>query len=76
MTSYVVLLPCKCSVVVDHDKGDRAVVCDGGGLSMPDGDHLPTSMVECPGGRGYVVTAETIETVRHKVAPLRAKDVA
>jgi hypothetical protein len=76
MTAYVVLLPCRCSVVVDHEKGDRAVVCDGGGLSMPDGEVSPTSMVECPGGRGYKVTAELIETVRHLVTPMRAKDVA
>ena len=68
-----VLLPCGCAVLVDHPKGDRLVVCEGGGFSIPEGEHgLDRERLDvCPGGVKYAVHAEPTETVIDSVRALR-----
>ena len=63
----VVRLPCGCDAVVDHLSGDRGVVCEGGGL-RPDPDDATGvgPSLTCPGGRGYVLTAE-LQPPKYKV---------
>lgn len=58
-------LPCGCAAVVEHDKGDRAITCPGGGWSMPEGSRSVSAMRECDGGRVYVITA--VPDVRYVV---------
>lgn len=72
MNPQRVVLPCGCAVTVDHESGERRVVCPGGGLSVPEGVRLVdrSRLDVCPGSRGYCVTAERVETVVHTVRPL------
>lgn len=60
-----VALPCGCPVLVAHEKGEQRVVCEGGGMSGG-----PAKWEECPGGRGYVVSAERVSTVMYSVRAL------
>lgn len=60
-----VALPCGCPVIVNHEKGDRRVVCEGGGVTGG-----PVEWVVCPGGRGYVVNAHEVTTVLYEVRAL------
>lgn len=59
-TRYV--LPCKCVVMLDFDHGSRRVICDGDDPARPDR--------RCEGGRGYIVTAEIVETVFYQALPM------
>ena len=72
MTAHRLVLPCGCAVTVDHESGERRIVCPGGGLSVPEGARLidRSKLDVCPGGRGYCVTAERVATVMHTVRAL------
>lgn len=64
-------LPCGCPVIVHHEKGDRRVVCEGGGLTGG-----PVDWEECPGGRSYAVHAQEITTTSYVVRALHVVEEA
>lgn len=57
----IVLAQCGCTLLVDHDKGDRLTKCGGGGTS---------DLAECKGGISYSVHAEVVDKVTYTVRPL------
>lgn len=67
-------LPCRCVVLLDDTftHGERRVVCEGGDPDDPR-DHL---WERCPGGRGYLVRAERIESVFFDVTPLKLREAS
>ena len=65
------VLPCGCVVLVDHKSGDRLATCGGGGETPKNGSIARESLVKCPGGRQYRVTAEPVAQVRYAIEPLR-----
>lgn len=67
MNPQRVVLPCKCVVMLDHDRGQRRVVCEGHSDER-------RGWEGCRGGRGYVVTAETVEMVVYDVRPLAVRE--
>lgn len=63
MNEQRLTLPCKCVVMLDHDRGDRLVTCQGDDPARADR--------RCEGGNRYVVTAELVETVLYDVKPFK-----
>lgn len=61
---HTIGLPCGCDATVAHQRGERLVACAGDGAA-------------CPGGRGYVVTAQPHVTVTYTARahrPLAAEE--